>query len=90
MASSHRTRANICHAHCVPWWWTATRPVPYVISVYLANWQIDAQVVHTISEAETALATGGGADGPFDVAILDMKAGIARARIRSGRAGHVW
>ena len=50
-----------------------------VISVYLANWQIDAQVVHTISEAETALAAGGGADGPFDVAILDMKCLGSRA-----------
>jgi len=45
----------------------------HVISIYLANWQIDACVVHTIAEAEDALVGSGGARDPFDVAILDVK-----------------
>ncbi|HUB14087.1 MAG TPA: MHYT domain-containing protein [Acetobacteraceae bacterium] len=49
------------------------------ILLYLASWQIDAQVVATISEAEAALVGSGGAKGPFDVAILDVKGLGSRA-----------
>ena len=45
----------------------------HVISLYLANWQIDACVVQTIPEAQAALAGSDGAMGSFDIAILDMK-----------------
>ena len=43
-----------------------------VISLYLANWQIDARVVHTVSEAEDALY-GDTSASSFDVAIIDVK-----------------
>jgi PAS domain S-box-containing protein len=43
-----------------------------VISLYLANWQIDARVVQTAAAAKEALS-GTAAAGSFDVAIIDVK-----------------
>jgi two-component system, sensor histidine kinase and response regulator len=51
----------------------------HVMSIYLANWQIDATVVSTIAEAETEWQEATAAGHPFDVAILDVKGLGARA-----------
>jgi two-component system, sensor histidine kinase and response regulator len=45
----------------------------HVISLYLAGWQIDARMVSTIDEAESAWREAAAAGQPFDVAILDVK-----------------
>jgi PAS domain S-box-containing protein len=44
----------------------------HVISLYLANWQLDATTVSTIEEAEAAFQEAAGTR-PFDVAILDVR-----------------
>ncbi len=51
----------------------------HVISLYLANWKIDATVVLTPEEAEAAWREAAAAGRPFDVAILDIKGLGARA-----------
>ena len=55
------------------------------ILLYLAHWQIDAQVAPTISEAEAALVGSGGAKGSFDVVILDVK-GLGSRALEFARA----
>jgi two-component system, sensor histidine kinase and response regulator len=55
------------------------------ILLYLVNWQIDAQVVQTVSDAEAALVGSGGAKGSFDVAIVDVK-GLGPRALEFARA----
>jgi CheY-like chemotaxis protein/HPt (histidine-containing phosphotransfer) domain-containing protein len=50
-----------------------------VISVYLANWQLDATIVSNVDEAETAWHAATSTGQSFDVAILDIKGLGARA-----------
>jgi two-component system sensor histidine kinase/response regulator len=45
----------------------------HIISLYLANWQVDTTVVSTIEEAEVAYHEAIAADEAFNVAILDVK-----------------
>jgi PAS domain S-box-containing protein len=45
----------------------------HVISIYLANWQVDATVVSGIDEAEVACREATASGHPFDAVILDVK-----------------
>jgi two-component system sensor histidine kinase/response regulator len=45
----------------------------HVISIYLANWELDASVVSTVDEAEAEWRQGAATDHPFDVVILDVR-----------------
>jgi two-component system sensor histidine kinase/response regulator len=70
----------------------------HVITLYLANWDVDASIVSTLEEAEAIWHEADAAGQPFDVAILDVKgfgapavafANLVRAAPRARPAGMI-